>query len=95
MFQENGKGKMQNLETRTEKSVGKKGKLQGPETACVMLLTRSDNNDWEGKCLYMALGVPKQSIALHGPDQWYSACLVRVPPDVNSLQLCTPSVVGV
>jgi hypothetical protein len=27
-------------------------------------------------------------------DQWYSAFFVHVPPDVISLQLCTPKVVG-
>jgi hypothetical protein len=31
---------------------------------------------------------------LDGLDQWYSAFLVRVPPDVISLQLCIPKVVG-
>jgi hypothetical protein len=29
------------------------------------------------------------------PDQWYSTFLVSVPPDIISLQLCTPKVVGV
>jgi hypothetical protein len=28
-------------------------------------------------------------------DQWYSTFFVRVPPDIISLQLCTPKVVGV
>jgi hypothetical protein len=28
-------------------------------------------------------------------DQWYSTSFVRVPPDIISLQLCTPKVVGV
>jgi hypothetical protein len=28
-------------------------------------------------------------------EQWYSAFFVRVPPDIISLQLCTPEVVGV
>jgi hypothetical protein len=27
--------------------------------------------------------------------QWYSTFFVRVPPDIISLQLCTPTVVGV
>jgi hypothetical protein len=27
-------------------------------------------------------------------DQWYSTFFVRVPPDIISLQLCTPKVVG-
>jgi hypothetical protein len=27
--------------------------------------------------------------------QWYSIFFVRVPPDIISLQLCTPTVVGV
>jgi hypothetical protein len=27
--------------------------------------------------------------------QWYSTFFVRVPPDIISLQLCTPKVVGV
>jgi hypothetical protein len=27
-------------------------------------------------------------------DQWYSNFFVRVPPDIISLQLCTPKVVG-
>jgi hypothetical protein len=31
----------------------------------------------------------------HSLDQWYSTFFVRVPPDVISLQLCTPNVVGV
>jgi hypothetical protein len=30
-----------------------------------------------------------------GPlGQWYSTFFVRVPPDIISLQLCTPKVVG-
>jgi hypothetical protein len=28
-------------------------------------------------------------------DQWYSTFFVRVPPDIISLQLCTPKVVRV
>jgi hypothetical protein len=28
-------------------------------------------------------------------NQWYSTFFVRVPPDIISLQLCTPKVVGV
>jgi hypothetical protein len=28
-------------------------------------------------------------------DQWYSTVFVRVPPDIISLQLCTPKVVSV
>jgi hypothetical protein len=28
-------------------------------------------------------------------DQWYSTFFVRVPPDIISLQLCTPKFVGV
>jgi hypothetical protein len=28
-------------------------------------------------------------------EQWYSTFFVRVPPDIISLQLCTPKVVGV
>jgi hypothetical protein len=28
-------------------------------------------------------------------DQWYSTFFVRVPPDIISLQLSTPKVVGV
>jgi hypothetical protein len=28
-------------------------------------------------------------------DQWYSTFFVRVPRDIISLQLCTPTVVGV
>jgi hypothetical protein len=27
-------------------------------------------------------------------EQWYSTFFVRVPPDIISLQLCTPKVVG-
>jgi hypothetical protein len=27
-------------------------------------------------------------------SQWYSTFFVRVPPDIISLQLCTPKVVG-
>jgi hypothetical protein len=27
-------------------------------------------------------------------DEWYSTFFVRVPPDIISLQLCTPKVVG-
>jgi hypothetical protein len=27
-------------------------------------------------------------------EQWYSTFFVRVPPDIISLQLCTPEVVG-
>jgi hypothetical protein len=27
-------------------------------------------------------------------EQWYSTFFVRVPPDIISLQLCTPRVVG-
>jgi hypothetical protein len=27
-------------------------------------------------------------------NQWYSTFFVRVPPDIISLQLCTPKVVG-
>jgi hypothetical protein len=29
-----------------------------------------------------------------GIEQWYSTFFVRVPPDIISLQLCTPKVVG-
>jgi hypothetical protein len=32
---------------------------------------------------------------LYSLDQWYSTFFVRVPPDIISLQLCTPKVVGV
>jgi hypothetical protein len=32
---------------------------------------------------------------LYHLDQWYSTFFVRVPPDIISLQLCTPKVVGV
>jgi hypothetical protein len=28
-------------------------------------------------------------------EQWYSTFFVHVPPDIISLQLCTPKVVGV
>jgi hypothetical protein len=28
-------------------------------------------------------------------DQWYSTYFVRVPPDVISLQLCTPKIIFV
>jgi hypothetical protein len=28
-------------------------------------------------------------------EEWYSTFFVRVPPDIISLQLCTPEVVGV
>jgi hypothetical protein len=31
----------------------------------------------------------------HRLEQWYSTFSVRVPPDINYLQLCTPKVVGV
>jgi hypothetical protein len=31
----------------------------------------------------------------HVLDQWYSTFFVRAPPDIISLQLCTPKVVGV
>jgi hypothetical protein len=31
----------------------------------------------------------------HALDQWYSTFFVRVLPDIISLQLCTPNVVGV
>jgi hypothetical protein len=31
---------------------------------------------------------------LCGIAQWYSTFYVRVPPDIISLQLCTPKVVG-
>jgi hypothetical protein len=30
----------------------------------------------------------------HGIKQWYSTFFVRVLPDIISLQLCTPKVVG-
>jgi hypothetical protein len=30
----------------------------------------------------------------HALEQWYSTFFVRVPPDIISLQLCTPKVVG-
>jgi hypothetical protein len=30
-----------------------------------------------------------------GLVQWYSTFFLRVPPDIISLQLCTPKVVGV
>jgi hypothetical protein len=31
----------------------------------------------------------------YGLEQWYSTFFVRVPPDIISLQLCTPKIVGV
>jgi hypothetical protein len=33
-------------------------------------------------------------VDLCGLVQWYSTFFVRVPPDIISLQLCTPKVVG-
>jgi hypothetical protein len=33
--------------------------------------------------------------AIWALDQWYSTFFVRLPPDIISLQLCTPKVVGV
>jgi hypothetical protein len=31
---------------------------------------------------------------MDGVEQWYSTFFVRVPPDIISLQLCTPKVLG-
>jgi hypothetical protein len=31
---------------------------------------------------------------IYSLQQWYSTFFVRVPPDIISLQLCTPKVVG-
>jgi hypothetical protein len=35
-----------------------------------------------------------QAVAVYTLYQWYSTFFVRVPPDIISLQLCTPKVVG-
>jgi hypothetical protein len=40
-------------------------------------------------------GVQFQTTEQVGLEQWYSTFFVRVPPDIISLQLCTPKVVGV
>jgi hypothetical protein len=37
----------------------------------------------------------RRILARSGLDHWYSTFFVRVPPDIISLQLCTPKVVGV
>jgi hypothetical protein len=44
--------------------------------------------------LFMAVIHPPV-IEIRALDQWYSTFFVRVPPDIISLQLYTPKVVGV
>jgi hypothetical protein len=39
---------------------------------------------------YLPLGVEQSSLG-----QWYSTFLVRVPPEIISIQLCTPKAFGV
>jgi hypothetical protein len=39
-------------------------------------------------------GPPQQIFQSRPLDQWYSTLFVRVPPDIISLQLFTPKVVG-
>jgi hypothetical protein len=38
--------------------------------------------------------VDDRTVPANTLDQWYSTFFVRVPPDIISLQLCTPKVVG-
>jgi hypothetical protein len=43
------------------------------------------------------LGSRRSSVSIvsdYGLDQWYSTFFFRVPPDIISLHLCTPKVVG-
>jgi hypothetical protein len=43
--------------------------------------------------LRLRTAAPNRPI-VHPLGQWYSTFFVRVPPDIISLQLCTPKVVG-
>jgi hypothetical protein len=38
----------------------------------------------------MSQYVSVSKVTGYGLDQWYSTFFVRVPPDIISLQLCTP-----
>jgi hypothetical protein len=66
-------------------------------------MKEEDNNE-EEKVFSSAfslkeVGVGWDSVSVMGPHvgllQWYSAVSIRLPPDVISLQLSTPNVVGV
>jgi len=43
---------------------------------------------------WSAMTYQKTILVTDALDQWYSTFFVRVPPDIISLQLCTPKVVG-
>jgi hypothetical protein len=46
-------------------------------------------------CDYEAIDYLRSRHLGHSLRQWYSTFLIRVPPDIISLQLCTPKVVSV
>jgi hypothetical protein len=47
----------------------------------------------DGKLTFLKLQTYFE-VSTSSVDQWYSTFFVRVPPDIISLQHCTPKVVG-
>jgi hypothetical protein len=61
-------------------------------------LVEFNPNLWPGICNIRVAEDPRQVTDINSTDaleQWHSTFFVRVPPDIISLQLCTPKVVGV